>query len=531
MRCHGIVPTAISHNAVISSCDGEDRWPVALNVLDQMPDGLADTISFNSAVSACSRANRAWALALALGSEMAPRLLPLDEFTFGSLLLVSEQSRWTLALQICRDMNLMRLRANLFTYSAAISACQDVWQQAILLLDAMEEGSIVPNAVCYTTAMNACEKGGQWERALAIYQRVMDRKEEEEARGFRSSRDGRDQLLCDAALRAFEQGMQWQGALSLIVEMSSIGLKPDSLCFASVIGACTKAHEAQSALNIVGEMWKLGKADDFQRAYYKHSTQAGSTLDCFKHSVLSAVMQCMNADPRPYTYVDTHAGAAVYSLGSARQYLVMGLLNCGQPLPWHLTSYLSAVRNFVSSGDTLAPIASTALYPGSPLVALQWMRPQDDALLFELAPDIFTQLKANVQQFSSAQVEALQQNSFWWLSQHLRNQPDGRRLVLIDPPYAPYETYMAWSLFLVQQLYNAWPSSSIMLWYPYLDEAQVNSLYERVKSLEFEDVLIAEFGITNTTSSLETSGQAVSRIKRAASLLCFSKQSFMSVIW
>ena len=329
-------------------------------------------------------------------------------------------------MDICADMSRLELQANLFTYSSAMTACQGAWQQVILLLHAMEQGSIRPNAICYTAAIKACEKGGEWEAALAIYQK---------AQGL----DGKDELLCDAALRACQQGMQWRVALDLVFGMSSMQLKPDALCFTAVISACTRASEWESVLQIIEGMCNAG-VDDFRIARYDHATQAGSTLDCFKHSVLATVMQCMNADPKPYTYIDTHAGSAVYSLGADRQHLVLRLLQSSECLPWHLASYLDAVRDFAGPPD--AP-AKPALYPGSPLVALRWLRQQDDSLLFELSPETCSQLKSNVQQFSSARVETLQQNSYWWFSQHLHDEPPGRRrLVLIDPPYEPYEAYL-----------------------------------------------------------------------------------------
>ena len=481
MYSSGLVPTVISHNAVISACDRTSQWPVALSSLGVMPDGMADLVSCNSALSACSRKN--WVAALTLASSMPLLSLAPDEFTCGSLLLVSEQREsWSFALQICARIRLLQLEPNLFTYSSAMTACQESWQHALLLLSALEQSSALPNAVCYTAAMKACERGSQWETALAIYQRA-------------KASNARDELLYDVALRACQQGMQWQAAVDQLFEMASVQLQPDALSFTSVINACTKASEWKSVMKIIATMRDVG-VDDFRIARYDHATQAGSTLDCFKHSVLATVVQCLNADPTPYTYVDTHAASAMYSLGSDRQHLVLHLLSCGQGHSWYLASYINVVRNF----------ATSALYPGSPLVALQWLRPQDDAVLFELDPDTCALLRSNMDCFSSAHVKVLQENSYWWLSQHLPKQPHGQRqLILMDPPYEPYETYMAWNLFLVQQLHDSWPSSCILLWYPYLDEMQIQNLYQRVEFLGLENVLVAEFGNAGT-SSLETSG-------------------------
>ena len=42
--------------------------------------------------------------------------------------------------------------------------------------------------------------------------------------------------------------------------------------------------------------------------------------------------------------------------------------------------------------------------------------------------------------------------------------------------------------------------------YPYLDEIQIQGLYQRLEFLELGDILVAEFGVAET-NSLETSGR------------------------
>ena len=76
----------------------------------------------------------------------------------------------------------------------------------------------------------------------------------------------------------------------------------------------------------------------------------------------------------------------------------------------------------------------------------------------------------------------------------------------MDPPYDPYETYTAWNLFLLQHFYEKWPQSCVLLWFPYLHDDQVAGLYQRLRLLQLDDVLVAEFGVQET-ESLETSGR------------------------
>lgn len=110
----------------------------------------------------------------------------------------------------------------------------------------------------------------------------------------------------------------------------------------------------------------------------------------------------------------------------------------------------------------------------------------------------------NVQQsFATATATVQQGNSYWHLA---HQQSESRSLILMDPPYDPYETYMAWNLFLLQHFYEKWPQSCVLLWFPYLDDDQVAGLYQRLRLLQLDDVLVAEFGVQET-ESLETSGR------------------------
>jgi pentatricopeptide repeat protein len=65
-----------------------------------------------------------------------------------------------------------RIRPNVYSYSAAISACEKgcQWEQALNLLQAMPKAKIRPNVYSYSAAISACERGGQWEQALTLFE-------------------------------------------------------------------------------------------------------------------------------------------------------------------------------------------------------------------------------------------------------------------------------------------------------------------------------------------------------------------------
>src|SRR5436190_13695143 len=118
---------------------------------------------------------------------------------------------------------------------------------------------------------------------------------------------------------------------------------------------------------------------------YRHAYHAGNHADVLKHLVLGQVLQHMAAKDKPYTLVDTHAGAGGYSLqgryahkknefedGIARLY--------DHPdLPPALAAYVQQVREFNGGGKL-------EQYPGSPAIAQMLLRPTDRLRLYELHP-------------------------------------------------------------------------------------------------------------------------------------------------
>ncbi|CAK0892545.1 unnamed protein product [Prorocentrum cordatum] len=58
----------------------------------------------------------------------------------------------------------------LVSYNAGIRACEkgEQWQRALALLAEMWEATLERNVISYSAGITACEKGEQWQRALAL---------------------------------------------------------------------------------------------------------------------------------------------------------------------------------------------------------------------------------------------------------------------------------------------------------------------------------------------------------------------------
>lgn len=137
---------------------------------------------------------------------------------------------------------------------------------------------------------------------------------------------------------------------------------------------------------------------------YRHSFHAGNHADVLKHTVQSLIIESLKEKDKPFLYLDTHAGAGRYQLGSEHaertgEYLE-GIARIWQQddLPAELEAYINVVKHFNRSGQL-------RYYPGSPLIARQLLREQDSLQLTELHPSDYPLLRSEFQKDSRARVE------------------------------------------------------------------------------------------------------------------------------
>jgi pentatricopeptide repeat protein len=101
---------------------------------------------------------------------------------------------------------------------------------------------VAPNVISFSAAISACEKGGQWQRALALL-------DEMRAKGVAP-----DVISFSAAISACEKGGQWQRALALLEEMRAKGVAPDVIAFSAAISACAHANQPERAMRLWDEL-------------------------------------------------------------------------------------------------------------------------------------------------------------------------------------------------------------------------------------------------------------------------------------
>jgi 23S rRNA (adenine2030-N6)-methyltransferase len=215
---------------------------------------------------------------------------------------------------------------------------------------------------------------------------------------------------------------------------------------------------------------------------YRHAFHAGNHADVLKHFVLAQVLGHMAAKDKPYTLIDTHAGAGGYSLEGRYAHTKdefqsgIGKLWQRDDLPAALADYVSLVRRFNGAeGNEWPPLVQ---YPGSPAIANLLLRAGDRLHLYELHPTDERILRAFLGK--RAHTEIAQSDGFGSLGKELP-PPSRRGVVLIDPSYEIKSDY-AKVLAAVREVLERFASAVVLVWLPQLRTLESQQLPQRLQN-------------------------------------------------
>jgi len=217
---------------------------------------------------------------------------------------------------------------------------------------------------------------------------------------------------------------------------------------------------------------------------YRHAFHAGNHADVLKHYVLGLVLAHTVKKDKPYWYIDTHAGAGMYSLneGYATQNAEyeegIAKLAAAKNLPQALADYVNQIMGF-NSGNL-------QLYPGSPSIAELYLRADDRMRLFELHPNDYKILYENFHSFGK-QVKIEMQNGFAGIKACLP-PPPRRAVVLIDPPYEDKQDYEH-VVDTIKDSLKRFPTGTYIVWYPILQREEPAEMIDSLMALNAPDWL------------------------------------------
>jgi 23S rRNA (adenine2030-N6)-methyltransferase len=222
---------------------------------------------------------------------------------------------------------------------------------------------------------------------------------------------------------------------------------------------------------------------------YQHAFHAGNFADVHKHAVLARILIHLKEKPAAFRVIDTHAGAGRYDLrspeatrGGEWQSGIGRLFERRLPDQTQtlLAPYLDSVQNLNRGG-------ALRLYPGSPLIALALMRPQDRLIACELEPRAAAALKGVLR---DRRAKALALDGWTALGAYV--PPKERRgVVLVDPSFEEAADFSRLASALAAA-HRKWPTGIYMLWYPIKERDASDALARRLRKLAMPGVLRCE---------------------------------------
>lgn len=199
---------------------------------------------------------------------------------------------------------------------------------------------------------------------------------------------------------------------------------------------------------------------------YQHIYHAGNLADVHKHSLLAWMLDYMTRKDKPISYIETHAGRALYDLtadeASKTGEAAMGI---NRTRNWFMGDhpYMKSLRRTAETDGDHA-------YPGSPMIAAQRLREMDRITLAELHPVEHSALELALPTATCRRTDG-------FAMAHSMLPPTPRRgVMLIDPSFEIKDDYDAIPSH-IKKYARAWNVGVIVLWYPVLtSSAHINML-------------------------------------------------------
>lgn len=217
---------------------------------------------------------------------------------------------------------------------------------------------------------------------------------------------------------------------------------------------------------------------------YRHAFHAGNSADVVKHSLLIALVRALQIKESALTLIDTHAGCGLYDLaGDEAQRTgeaAGGVLRAFADTNPLLDDYRAAVAALNEGGGV-------RLYPGSPRVLAQLLRPQDLLILNEKHPQDAQSLRGAMRGTPAAVHE---RDAYeLWLALLPPRSPRG--VVLVDPPYEQTDERARITATLAAAN-RKWAHGVTAIWYPLKDRAAHGRWRDKLCALGLAKLLRVE---------------------------------------
>jgi 23S rRNA (adenine2030-N6)-methyltransferase len=213
---------------------------------------------------------------------------------------------------------------------------------------------------------------------------------------------------------------------------------------------------------------------------YRHAFHAGNHADVLKHTVVVQLLRYLGQKDKAYWYIDTHAGAGVYSLkeGYATK---TAEFETGIAKLWERADLPAALADYVDEVGALNADGQLHYYPGSPYLAWRLMRDQDRMRLFELHSTEIDVLRHNFR--DAGRRAMLYAGDGFDGIKALLPPPSRRALVLVDPSFEDKRDY-ARTLTCVEESLKRFATGTYAIWYPQVARLESQRFPEQLKRLQ-----------------------------------------------
>ena len=202
---------------------------------------------------------------------------------------------------------------------------------------------------------------------------------------------------------------------------------------------------------------------------YQHIYHAGNLADIHKHAILCSMLSYLGQKDKAFCYIETHGGRALYDLKS-KEALKTGEASAG--IERLLRDGKISTDMHSPYGEALAALRmqyGQGTYPGSPLFAAHFLRPQDRAYIAELHPQETIHLSALFEK-TPQKIQIRHEDGLKMAGALIPPTPR-RGILMIDPSYEIKGEYEKIASFITK-MHKKWPVGVIALWYPILPSGQ-----------------------------------------------------------
>ncbi len=236
---------------------------------------------------------------------------------------------------------------------------------------------------------------------------------------------------------------------------------------------------------------------------YRHAFHAGNFADLVKHAALTQVMRRLASEGPPLTVIDTHAGRGLYDLAGAEARAsgeaeagIVRLLQAADA-PREFARLISATRGLNREGEIRR-------YPGSPRLIQRQLRLTDRYVGFELRREEHAALRKAVIPRPGIETHCAD----GYVGAVELCPPEGRVLLLIDPPFEKPDDYdrIVGCLLSVRRRN---PLAQALVWLPIKDLETFDAFLRELEGALSGALTVAECRIRPLSDPMRMNGCAL----------------------